>query len=53
MLQSVQAERGDGRSIRVAEDTENAALLAKPIVVGVEFGAFHGLSHYWFPDGLL
>jgi hypothetical protein len=37
----------------MAEDAENAALLAKPVVIGVEFGAFHRFSHHWFPGGLL
>ena len=47
VLQGVQAERGDGRGVRVAENAENAALLAQTIrirVEGVRFGHRHRLS---------
>ena len=36
MLQRVQAERGDGRGVGMAEDAEHAAFLAQPVGVGIE-----------------
>ena len=43
VLQRVQAERGDGGGIGMAEDAEHAAFLAQPVVVGVAEGGFrHG-----------
>ena len=36
MLQRVQAERGDGGGVGMAEDAEHAALLAQPVGIRVE-----------------
>ena len=36
MLQGVQAERGDGGGVGMAENAEHAAFLAQPVVVQVE-----------------
>ena len=36
VLQGVQAERGDGGGVRMAEDAEDAAFLAQPVAVEVE-----------------
>ena len=38
MLQRVQAERGDGGGIRMAENAEHAAFLAQAIGIRVKFG---------------
>ena len=38
VLQGVQAERGDGGGIGVAEDAEHAAFLAQPVAVEVRVG---------------
>ena len=37
MLERVQAERGDGGGVRMAEDAEHPAFLAEPVGVEVEF----------------
>ncbi len=39
MLQGVQAERGDRRGVRVAEDAEDAAFLVQRVVVEIEVAA--------------
>src|SRR5580698_2369044 len=47
VLQGMQAQRGDGGRVRMAENAENAALLAQTIrirVEGVGFGHLHRLS---------
>ena len=44
VLQSVQAERGNRRGVRVAENPEDAAFLAKPIGVEIE-GRIRRLAH--------
>ena len=36
MLQGMQPERGNGGGVRMVKDTEDAALLAQPVAVGVE-----------------
>ena len=36
VLERVQAERGDGGGVRMAEDAEHAALFAQPVGVGIE-----------------
>ncbi len=36
MLKGVQAERGDGRGVGMAEDAEHAALFAEAVAVEVE-----------------
>ena len=36
VLQRVQAERGDGGGVGMAEDAEHAAFLAQPVAVGIE-----------------
>ena len=36
VLQSVEAKRGDGGGVRMVKDSEDAALLAQPVAVGVE-----------------
>ena len=38
MLQGVQAERRDGRGVRMAEDAEDAAFLAQRVAVEVKVG---------------
>jgi len=35
-LQSVEAKRGDGGGVGMVKDSEDAALLAQPVAVGVE-----------------
>ncbi len=44
VLQGVQPERGDRRRVRVAENPEDAAFLAKPIGVEIE-GRIRRLAH--------
>ncbi len=36
VLQRVQAERGDGRRIGMAENSEDAAFFAQPVRIGIE-----------------
>ena len=36
VLQGVQAERGDGGGLRMAEDAEHAALFAEPVGIRIE-----------------
>ena len=38
VLQGVQAERGDGRGVRMAENAEDAAFLAQRVAVEVKVG---------------
>src|SRR5208283_1466651 len=40
MLQCVQAERGDGGGVRMAENAEHAAFLAQPIGINIEIAAY-------------
>ena len=40
VLQRVQAERGDGRGVGVAENTEYAAFFAQPVGIKIEEGGF-------------
>ena len=44
VLQGVQAERGDGGGVGMAEDAEDAAFLAQPVVVQVEDPAVASVS---------
>src|SRR5580698_4369043 len=37
MLQGMQPEHGNGGGVRMIKDSEDAALLAQPVAVGVEF----------------
>ena len=39
VLERVQAERGDGGGVGMAEDAEHAAFLAQPVGIRIEFGA--------------
>ena len=45
MLQGVQAERGEGGGVGVAEDAEHAAFLAQAVAVGVEARRRSVLAH--------
>src|SRR5215470_16033156 len=46
MLEGVQSERRDRRSIRVAEHTEHAALLTQPVILeAVCVGSFDRVAH--------
>ena len=46
MLQRVQAERGDGRGIGVAEDAEHAAFFPKAVLVEIEQAGFGHLRPF-------
>src|SRR5215211_7110575 len=49
MLQRVQAERGDGRGVRMVEDAEDAAFFPQPVCLEIEqavvAGNVHRLAH--------
>ncbi len=45
VLEGVQAERGDRGGVRMAEDAEDAALLAQPVAVKVEPGIAWSFGH--------
>jgi hypothetical protein len=45
VLESVQAERGDGGRVRVSEYAEDAALFTQPVAVKVEPGIASSFGH--------
>jgi len=46
VLERVQAERGDGGGVRMAENAEDAAFLAQPVVVQAEVDANRRLQSW-------
>ena len=45
MLEGVQAERGDGGGVGMAENAEHAAFLAQPVGIRIERVGFEGFAH--------